>query len=80
MLTHFTEASARALGCDPSERLLSPPVARLQAFAHRIQKAFLLVVAAVLAVSIVIFMRVVLTAHRVPRWQEDLAQFLPFLD
>jgi hypothetical protein len=55
-------------------------VARLQALAHRIQKAFLLVVAAVLAVSIVIFMRVVLTAHRVPRWQEDLAQFLPFLD
>jgi hypothetical protein len=53
---------------------------RLQALAHRIQKAFLLVVAGVLAVSIVIFMRVVLTAHRVPRWQEELAQFLPFLN
>jgi hypothetical protein len=62
------------------EPRFSRPVARLQALAHRIQKAFLLVVAGVLAVSIVIFTRVVLTAHRVPRWQEELARFLPFLD
>jgi hypothetical protein len=43
-------------------------------------RAFLFVVTAGVAVSIVIFIRVVLTAHHVPRWQEELAQFLPFLD
>ena len=80
MLTHFTAPSARALGRDPSEPRVTRRVVRLQALAHRIQRAFLFVVAAALAVSIVIFIRVVLTAHQVPRWQEDLAQFLPFLD
>ena len=62
------------------EPRLSRPVARLQALVHRIERAFLFVVVAALAVSIVILLRVVLTAHQVPRWQEDLAQFLPFLD
>ena len=80
MLTHFMAPSARALGRDLPEPRLSRPVVRLQALANRIHRAFLFVVAAALAVSIVIFMRVVLTAHQVPRWQEDLARFLPFLD
>lgn len=62
------------------EPRLSRPVARLQALAHRMQRALLFVVAAVVVVSIVIFIRVVLTAHQVPRWQEDLARILPFLD
>jgi hypothetical protein len=44
------------------------------------QMALLFVVAAVVAASMVIFIRVVLTAHQVPRWQEDLARILPFLD
>jgi hypothetical protein len=38
------------------------------------QRAPLFVVAAVVAVSIVISIRVVLTTHQVPRWQEDLAR------
>ena len=80
MLTHFMAPSPRALWRDRSEPRVSRPAVRLQALAHRIQRAFLFVVAAALAVSIVIFIRVVLTAHQVPRWQEDLAQFLPFLD
>jgi hypothetical protein len=80
MLTDFMAPSACAFGRDIMERRLSRPVVRLQALAHPIQRAFLFVVAAAPAVSIVILLRVVLTAHRVPRWQEDLAQFLPFLD
>jgi hypothetical protein len=66
MLTHFTAPSARALGRDPSEPRLSRPV-RLQTLAHPIRRAFLFVVAATLAVSMVIFLRIVLTAHQVPR-------------
>lgn len=62
------------------EPRLSRPVAGLQALAYRMQRALLFVVAAVVAVSIVIFIRVVLSAHQVPRWQEDLARILPFLD
>ena len=80
MLTHFMPPSPSALWRDRSEPRVTRRVVRLQALAHRIQRAFLFVVAAALAVSIVIFMRVVLTAHQVPRWQEDLARFLPFLD
>jgi hypothetical protein len=79
-LTHFVAPSARALGRDPSEPPLSRPVARLQALAHRMHRAFLFVVTAGVAVSIVIFLRILLTAHHVPRWQEELAKFLPFLD
>jgi hypothetical protein len=78
MLTHFMAPSARALGRDIPEPRISRPAERLQALAHRIARPFLFVVAAVLAVSIVIFMRVVLTAHQVPRWQEELAQFYRF--
>jgi hypothetical protein len=80
MLAHHARPPANVLWRERRQPRVSPPARPLQALAHRSQKAFLLVVAAVLAVSIDIFMRVVLTAHRVPRWQEDLAQFLPFLD
>jgi putative exporter of polyketide antibiotics len=62
------------------EPRLSRQVARLHALSHRMQMALLFVVAAVVAASMVIFIRVVLTAHQVPRWQEDLARILPFLD
>jgi hypothetical protein len=77
---HTLHGPFRALGRDMPEPRISRPAARLQALTHRIARAFLFVVAAVLAVPIVIFMRAVLTAHQVPRWQEELAQFLSFLD
>ena len=48
--------------------------------ARRTMKALLCIGAAVLAVSIVVFLRIALTAHLVPRWREALVQFLPFLD
>jgi hypothetical protein len=62
------------------EPRLSRPVVRLQALAHRMPRAFLFVVSAALAVAIIIFLRILLSAHQVPRWQEELAKFLPFLD
>jgi hypothetical protein len=52
----------------------------LAALGSAFLKARLFVGVATLAVSTVICLRIVLTAHQVPRWQEDLAQFLPFLD
>lgn len=72
--------SPSALWRERTEPQVTRRAVRLQALAHRIQRAFLFVVAAALVVSIVIFTRVVLTAHQVPRWQEELARFLPFLD
>jgi hypothetical protein len=53
---------------------------RLQALAHGLQSALLFVGATTFAVSIVIFLRIVLTAHQLPGLQEELARFLPFLD
>jgi hypothetical protein len=73
MLTDLMAPSACAFDRDIPEPRLSRPVVRLQALAPPIQRAFLFVVAAALAVSIV------LTAHQVPRWQEDLAR-IPFVD
>jgi hypothetical protein len=66
MLTHLMAPSVRALGRDIPEPRLSRPVARLQANGNGIVKALLLVGAATLAVSIVMFARIVLTAHQVP--------------
>jgi hypothetical protein len=80
MLRHFMPLSPNALWRERTEPRGTRGAVRLQALAHRIERAFLFVVVAALAVSIVIVMRVVLTAHQVPRWQEGLAQFLPFLD
>jgi hypothetical protein len=61
-----------------------PWISRLRAqpngLARSILKRLLGIGAATLAVSTVVFLRIVLSAHLVPRWQEALAHFLPFLD
>jgi hypothetical protein len=61
-------------------RRFSRPVARLQELATECTGRSSSSFVAVVAVSIVIFIRVVLAAHQVPRWQEDLARILPLLD
>jgi hypothetical protein len=55
-------------------------VVRRQTIGDDILNALLLVGAAALAVTTVIVVRIVLTAHQVPDLQEELARFLPFLD
>ena len=80
MLTHFTEPSASPPWGARLEPRVARPVVRPQAMGNGILKALLLVGAATLAVSTVIFARILLTAHQVPRWQEEVVRFLPFLD
>jgi hypothetical protein len=80
MLAQFTYASVSAFWRARPEPGVAWLRARLHALAHRVAKALLCIGAAMLAVSIVVFLRIVLTAHMVPRWQEALAHFLPFLD
>jgi hypothetical protein len=57
-----------------------PWAARLEVLVRRLPKAVLGIGAAMLVVSVVVFLRIVLTAHMVPRWQEALAHVLPFLN
>jgi hypothetical protein len=76
MLAQFTHASVSALSRERPEPWLARLRARLDVLVRRILKALL----CMLAVSIVVFLRIVLTAHMVPRWQEALAHFLSFLD
>jgi hypothetical protein len=80
MLAQSTETFASALWRERLEPRVSQPAVRLQALAHGMRSLLLFVFAAALAVSIIIFLRIVLAAHQLPRWQEGLAQFLPFLD
>jgi hypothetical protein len=80
MLAPFTQPSTSVLWRDRPEPRVSRLVMRLRALAYGILKALLFVSAATLAISIVIFLRIVLTAHQLPRWEEELARFLPFLD
>ena len=78
MRTHFMAPSASPLWRARLDPRVVRPVVRLQAIG--IVKALLLVGAATLAVSTVMFARIVLTAHQVPGFQEEVARFLPFLD
>jgi hypothetical protein len=78
MLTHLNPPSASVFERERPEHRVSQLRTRWHAFVHRILKAILFVGAAMLAVSITIFLRIVLSAHLVPRWQEALAHFLPF--
>ena len=80
MLTHLNPPSASVFERERPEHRVSQLRMRWHAFVHRILKAILFVGAAALAVSFVFFLRVVLSAHLVPRWQEELAHFLRFLD
>ena len=80
MLAQLTHASVNPRCRERLEPRISRPGARPNALTRRILKALLGTGAAALAVSIVFFLRVVLSAHLVPRWQEELAHFLRFLD
>jgi tryptophan-rich sensory protein len=80
MLARFTDVSASALWRERPEPSVSRLRARRDALWRRIARAQMGIGAAMLAVSIVVFLRIVLTAHLVPRWQEALALLLPFLD
>jgi hypothetical protein len=80
MLAQFTHASVSGLWRERPESWISGLRARSNALARRILKALVRIGASMLAISIVIFLHVVLTAHLVVHWQETLAHFLPFLD
>jgi hypothetical protein len=72
--------SPSALWRERTESRVTRPAVRLQALAHGLQSALLFVGATTFAVSIVIFLRIVLTTHQLPGLQEELARFLPLLD
>jgi hypothetical protein len=72
--------SPSALWRERTEPRVKRRAVRLQALAHGLPSALLFVGATTFAVSTVIFLRIVLTAHQLPGLQEKLAQFLPFLD
>jgi hypothetical protein len=80
MLTHFMPHSPSALWRERTEPRVTRRAVRLQALAQGVQSALLFVGATMLAVSIVIFLRIVLTAHQLPGLHEEVARFLPFLD
>jgi hypothetical protein len=76
MLAHLNPPSASVFEQERPEHRVSQIAARWHAFVHRILKAILFVGGAMLAVSITILLRIMLSAHLVPRWQEALAHFL----
>jgi hypothetical protein len=80
MLTHFIPPSPSALWRQGTEARVTRRTVRLQALAHGVQNALLVVAATTFAVSIVIFLRILLTAYQLPGLQEELPRFLPFLD
>jgi hypothetical protein len=80
MQTHFMAPSASLLRRARQEPPVARPVVRRQTIGNGVLKALLLVGAAALAVSTIIVVRIMLTAHQVPDLQEELARFLPFLD
>lgn len=80
MLTRSLELPAAPLRRPAAEPGMPALRLCLRAHARSIVKAFVVATAVLLALSMIVFLRVVLSAHLLPRWQEDLAQILPFLD
>ena len=80
VLAQLTRASVSALSPERSEPRLPGLRARLNLPTRRILKALVRIGAVMPAVAILVCLRIVLTTHLVPRWQEALAHVLPFLD
>jgi hypothetical protein len=76
MLAPTTTAAASALWREQAEPRMSSSIARLQGLAHGTLKALLFLGATTVAVSTVVLLRIVLTAHRVPRWEAELMQIM----
>jgi hypothetical protein len=80
MLAQLTDTSVSTRWQERLEPWIPRPGANPNASARHILKTIVGIGAAVLAIVVVVSLRIVLTAHLVPRWHEALAHFLPFLN